>query len=95
MTIEEITHKSTPLLREFGIRRAAVFGSRAKGTAREDSDLDLLVEMNEPLGLFRFAELNYRLEDALDMKVDLVKKTAIKPAFAKTILGDLKYIYGG
>lgn len=94
VTIDQIANKIAPLLREFGITRAAIFGSRAKGTAMVDSDLDLLVEMKEPLGLFRFAQLNYRLEDVLDMKVDLVKRSALKPAFAKKIIHDLHYIYG-
>ncbi len=94
MTIAEISIKSAPLFREFGIKRAAVFGSRARGEERVDSDVDLLVEFFEPLGLFRFAELNYRLEDALQSRVDLVKHKALKPGFAETVLQDAKYIYG-
>jgi predicted nucleotidyltransferase len=58
------------------------------------SDVDLMVELHEPLGLFKFAQLNYTLEDALDKKVDLVKNTSLKPIFKDNILRNAVYIYG-
>ena len=94
MNIEQIKLKATPVLRNFGIKRAAVFGSISRGDATENSDIDMLVELSEPLGLLKFAKLNYTLEDALQKKVDLIKSTAIKPAFKDNILRDAIYIYG-
>jgi predicted nucleotidyltransferase len=94
MNIEEVKLKITPILIRYGIKRAAVFGSVARGEARSDSDVDLLVELHEPLGLFKFAQLNYILEDALNKKVDLVKNTSIKPSFKTNILREAIYIYG-
>ncbi len=94
MNTEEVKRKITPILIRYGIKRAAVFGSVARGEERGDSDVDLLVELHEPLGLFKFAQLNYVLEDALEKKVDLVKNTSIKPAFKNNILRDAVYIYG-
>jgi len=94
MDIEEVKRKIVPILSRYGVKRAAVFGSVARGEARSDSDVDLLVELYEPLGLFRFAQLNYTLEDALNKKVDLVKNTAIKSSFKPNILREAIYIYG-
>lgn len=94
MKIDEIKRKITPVLKQYGVARAAVFGSYARGEGKAESDVDLLIELREPLGLFVFAKLNYTLEDVLQKKVDLVKNTAIKPAFKQSILKDAVYIYG-
>lgn len=94
MNIEEIKDITAPIFKQFGVHRAAVFGSVARGEAGPQSDIDVLIELTEPLGLFTYARLNYTLEDALQKKVDLIKSNAIKPAFKKNILQDLVYIYG-
>ncbi len=94
MSIEEIKRKITPVLDFYGVKRAAVFGSAARGEAKPDSDVDILVELHEPLGLLKFAKLNYTLEDALEKKVDLIKSNSIKPSFRDNILKSAVYIYG-
>ncbi len=94
MQLEEIKRKITPILIRYGVKRAAVFGSVARGEGKSDSDVDILVELNEPLGLLKLAQLNYILEDALGKKVDLVKSTAIKPSFKDNIFKSAVYIYG-
>lgn len=94
MNIAEVKQKVGPILERYGIQRAAVFGSVARGESTQHSDVDLLVELHEPLGLLKFAQMNYMLEDALNKKVDLVKSTSIKPSFRESILRDAVYIYG-
>jgi len=94
MELEEVRKIISPILSRYGVKRAAVFGSVARGEAGSASDVDILIELDEPLGLFRFAQLNYVLEDALQKKVDLVKTTAIKPSFKNNILREAIYIYG-
>jgi predicted nucleotidyltransferase len=93
MEIREVQLKINPILKQFGVKRAAVFGSLAKGTSTQSSDIDLMVELYEPLGLLQFARLNYLLEDALQKKVDLVKVSALKPGFRKSIMENAQYIY--
>ncbi len=67
------------LRRDFGVRRVALFGSTARDEAREDSDLDLLVEFELVPTLDRFVGLKLFLEDHLGRKVDLVTPDALKP----------------
>jgi predicted nucleotidyltransferase len=65
--------------RDFGVRRLALFGSTARGDARDDSDLDLLVEFENGPTFLSFMGLKVFLEDHLGRKVDLVTRDALKP----------------
>jgi len=74
--------------RRYPIQRLALFGSWARGDAREDSDVDVLVEVDPSIGL-RFVDLGDELEKALGRRVDLVSRRAIKPSLWKRIEQDL------
>jgi len=67
------------LSRDFGVRRISLFGSTARDEAREDSDLDLLVEFDVIPTLDAFVGLKLFLEDHIGHKVDLVTPDALKP----------------
>lgn len=67
------------LRRDFSVRRIALFGSTARDKAREDSDLDLLVEFDVIPTLDAFVGLKLFLEDRIGRKVDLVTPDALKP----------------
>jgi len=66
------------LAREFGVTRLALFGSYARGDQREDSDVDVLVEVDPSIGL-RFVELADRIEALLGVRSDVVSRRAIGP----------------
>lgn len=72
----------------YPIHRMALFGSWARGEAREDSDVDVLVEVDPSIGL-RFVELGDELERALGRRVDLVSRRAIKPSLWERIEPEL------
>ena len=68
-----------PILeKEYGVTRLAVFGSYARSEQSEESDVDLLVELRQPMGL-RFVHLAKFLETVVGLKVDLLTPDAIKP----------------
>ena len=65
-------------LKAKGVKSLAVFGSVARGEARTDSDLDLLVEFDRSVGLFHFTHVQDFLKDLLDgVEVDLVIRDAV------------------
>ncbi len=65
--------------RDFGVRRIALFGSTVRGDAREDSDLDILVEFESGPTFLSYMGLKVFLEDQMGRKVDLATPDALKP----------------
>ena len=57
-----------------------------------DSDIDILVEFERPVGFVRFMRLEKRLAELLGMPVDLVTKKALKPHIGKRILQEVRYV---
>ena len=85
------THRKE-LQERFAVKKIGVFGSVAKGLDGLSSDLDLLVEFEKPIGLFRFEALRLFLEDCFKKKVDLVTSRALKPLVRDEIMGSVVYI---
>lgn len=89
-TLEEIkgilsSHKPL-IMRRFKVKRISIFGSLVRGENTEPSDVDLLVEFSEPIGLFAFMDLEEYLQEILGIKVDLVSRKALKPRIGEHIL---------
>jgi predicted nucleotidyltransferase len=76
------------LVRRYGLKRLALFGSYAREDQREDSDVDILVEIEPSIGL-RFVELADRIENALGIRTDVVSHRAIKPRYWEVIKEEL------
>ncbi len=94
-TLEQIKktlmeHKGE-LADRFKVKEIGVFGSYVKGEQKKQSDIDILVEFYEPVGLFRFMELEEYLEKLLNAKIDLVSKKALKPHIGEHILREVVY----
>jgi uncharacterized protein len=67
------------VLKDFGVKSLILFGSVARDEARTDSDVDLLVEFDRPVGLFAFVRLKRYLEEILESSVDLGTPDSLKP----------------
>lgn len=85
-TIAQIKRKIMPILKRFGVSKAALFGSVARGEERKDSDIDILVDIQKDISLLEFVGLKQELEDALGHPVDLVEYCTIKPILKDRIL---------
>jgi predicted nucleotidyltransferase len=76
-------------LRSMGVTSLALFGSTARNESSIESDVDLLVEFDRPVGLFHFFSVQHRLEEILGArKVDLVQRGALHPALREHILAE-------
>ncbi len=90
--ILRILRVETPYLRErFRVRRIGLFGSYARGRQEPGSDIDILVELEPPMGLFGFVALQDYLTEKLGAKVDLVTPDALKPLIKAHILEGTVY----
>lgn len=79
------------MTQKFKVKKIAIFGSCAKNEQTDKSDVDILVEFKEPVGLL-FVHLADFLEEILAVKVDLLTPDAIKPNRHKYIMEDLVYV---
>ena len=99
LTGEDIARRlreSQPYLEaEYGVHRIGLFGSFARGTADETSDVDVVVEFQRPIGL-KFVELVEYLEQILGRKVDVLTPAGLKAirveGVATSIARDLVYV---
>jgi predicted nucleotidyltransferase len=82
-------------LRRFGVSHAAVFGSVARGEARPDSDIDVLVELDpeHPMGIFEYARLKLYINEILHGACDVVNRRTIKPLLRESILHDAIHVF--
>jgi predicted nucleotidyltransferase len=77
-TLALLAQHKPELQRRFGVVRLALFGSRARGRARPDSDVDVLVAFDGPATSARYFGVQFYLEDPLGCPVDLVTENALR-----------------
>ncbi len=78
-TVALLSEHKPVLAERFGVRRLALFGSMARGTAQADSDIDLLVEFDCLATPDRYFGVQFYLEDLLGRSIDLVTERALRP----------------
>jgi predicted nucleotidyltransferase len=83
-----LRHKAE-LRQKFKVKSIGVFGSYVRSEQKRGSDVDVLVEFEEPIGLFEFMDLEEYLSQLLSVKVDLVSKKALKPHIGERILQEV------
>lgn len=72
-------------LKKLKVRKVMVFGSFARDEQTPESDIDLLVEFSEPVGLFHFFDVRTYFESLLGRKVDLAVEDSLKPEMLSQI----------
>ena len=75
-----------------GVKSLAVFGSVARGDNSPQSDVDILVEFDHPVGLFEFIRLKHFLELMVGCEVDLVTLAALRPMMRERIMKEAIYV---
>lgn len=79
------------LYNDFSVKRIGLFGSFSDNSYSENSDIDLLVEFEKPIG-WKFFSLEIYLEKIFGRKIDLVTKNALKDQIKDEILKQVQYI---
>ncbi len=81
-----------PVLRkDYAVKKIGLFGSFVEGSSSEGSDIDLLVELERPIG-WKFFSLELYLEKVFGRKIDLVTKNALKEQLKDKILAHVLYV---
>jgi predicted nucleotidyltransferase len=86
INIEQVRARVVPVLERYGAKRAGLFGSYVRGQMKEDSDIDILVQIEKDISLLDFIGLKLEIEESLGRKVDLVEYDTIKPLLRDMIL---------
>ncbi len=86
--LETIKKKLIPILKRNKITRAGIFGSYARGKQNKKSDIDILVEIDEKVGLIEFIELKITIQELLRKRIDLVEYNTIRPEIRENIIQD-------
>lgn len=72
MTIEILKSYIQMIATEYPIKRVELFGSRAEGINREDSDVDLIIDFFSPVSLLTLSLIKLRLGEMLNVEVDII-----------------------
>ena len=89
---QSLSIQKTMLLTKYKVNRLGIFGSYVRGEQQQDSDLDVLIDYEEPPSLITLIELEYYLSEVIGVKVDLVTNNGIKPQLKDYILKEVVYI---
>jgi predicted nucleotidyltransferase len=88
-SLSSIKRKAVPILKRHAVKRASIFGSFARGTAKARSDVDFLIEYkSKNKTLFDLVDLKSDLEDSLNRKVDLITYNSIYWRIRESILAE-------
>lgn len=93
MNIEIIEKKISHILTEYGVTYAGVFGSVARGEDKPESDIDILIRMGKPLGMFSYMALIRNIETSLGRKVDVVTEKSLNKFVRPYVIPELKTVY--
>ena len=89
--IQFLKKNKTFLREQFHCSEIGLFGSFSDNTHNEDSDIDILVELERPIG-WKFFSLELYLESIFKRKIDLVTKNALKLQIKDSILKQVNYV---
>jgi len=92
-SIRNTQKKIIPILKRYGVKKAAIFGSFVSGEAKKSSDIDILVKFKGEKSLLDLVGLQLELEETLKRKVDVLTYNSLHPLLKDIILNEQQIIY--
>ena len=92
-TFEELCQIVGAIAAEYGMLKVYLFGFRARGDNRPDSDYDFCIVAPEGMGLFKMGGFYGKLEEALGTEIDIISERAMGDDFSKEVLRDRRLLY--
>jgi len=89
--LKTISKHRDELKKTYNVKTIGIFGSTARGDRKKSSDIDVLIELSQPIDLLDFVRLQNYLGKILKKRVDLTTKKALKPIIKKNILKETIY----
>jgi hypothetical protein len=89
--LEKLRQVKQQLAEKYHVNSIGLFGSIVRADFRPDSDIDIMVDFSQPIGI-EFIDLADDLEKLLERKVDLVSKAGIRPQYYQAIESDIRYV---
>ncbi|MBI5324522.1 MAG: nucleotidyltransferase family protein [Ignavibacteriae bacterium] len=89
--LEKIKELKPFLCSEYSVKEIGLFGSYSDNTYHDESDIDILVELEKPIG-WKFLSLEIYLEKIFGKKIDLITKDALKEPIKDLILQQVRYV---
>ena len=93
MNREKLFKKIVSILAGYRVKKIAIFGSYARGEAKPESDVDILVEFSERKSLLDLVGIEQELSEALGVKADLLTEKSISPYLIDRIKKEMEVIY--
>ncbi len=89
--LNQISSIREELNERFTVKRIGIFGSFARGEEKAESDIDIIVELDEQT-FDHYMELKFRLEEVLQRPVDLIIADTVKPRLKPIIEREVIYV---
>ncbi|MCX6689916.1 MAG: nucleotidyltransferase family protein [Methanoregula sp.] len=77
---------------QYHVQKIGIFGSYSKECQTQESDLDLVVEFDQPIGMFAFVHLKNRIAERLGIRVDLVTPAGLHPLIRDQVMHEVVYV---
>jgi len=90
--LDTLRNMRKELQEQYHVRTIGVFGSFSRNEQTKKSDLDLVVEFEQPIGMMAFIHLRDLLSDRLDMKIDLVTPEGLHPLIRDQVMHEVVYV---
>jgi len=89
--LSKLTELKPILYKDYAVKKIGLFGSYSDNSFTEDSDIDILIELEKPIG-WKFFTLELYLEEIFNKKIDLVTQNALKEQMKNEILGQVNFV---